>query len=609
MRALSVLLMLWTATFLPAPASAAGQPDESVLDVQLQRAQALEQAGDFEQALELYRHLDRAYPQNEQVELGIRANLERLGRYEELVPLLEQALGGQPGSLDLRIALGRALHKTGQRDAAQAQWRAAIDQTPDQPAAYLAVAYELSRNKEADEAIALYQEGRTRLGDPRLFAIELARLYTWQMGYADAARELLAHLDTHPQEHTLVESYLFEFPKDPKVVEAVTQVLAGAVHADTTHTGNRRLLGDYFLAVGRPEDALGEYLWIAVYEDRHDRARSGGGKALFEFAARCQQDNQVRAARLGYESLLEAFPKSAYAPRAMLGIGQSLEHLGKHDEAITRYRLLQQSFPATAEVHEAAYRIGRIQLEVRHDPEAALAVFRDLAESAAQRRDTDLKYRALLGVGDALLAKGALQEARETYRTVAPVKDRLDYAEVASFRLAELDYYAGAWDQALKGWETVTLRFPEGSLVNDALRMIMRLEAVPEASLTHLAEAEYLQQQGHLDQAAAAVESWLTDPAHRPQDEPLALLLLSVLNEARGDYEGALRACRRIIAQHGLSPLCPEVQQRIGRIYQQRIGDVHAAIAQYELVLTNYPGSLLTDEVRRTVRDLMAQGE
>ena len=108
-------------------------------------------------------------------------------------------------------------------------WNAAIAILPKSTASYTIVSMVQSDNRLFDKSIATYLHGRKEIGEPTLFAGELAMLYSLTMNYAEATREYLTMLSLNEHVIDLVESRLAGFTAKEEGLAAATKTVEVAV--------------------------------------------------------------------------------------------------------------------------------------------------------------------------------------------------------------------------------------------------------------------------------------------------------------------------------------------------------------------------------------------
>ncbi|HID94800.1 MAG TPA: tetratricopeptide repeat protein [Candidatus Latescibacteria bacterium] len=265
-----------------------------------------------------------------------------------------------------------------------------------------------------------------------------------------------------------------------------------------------------------------------------------------------------------------------------LQLAHRLEKMGRFEAALQMYRRLFKEDPRDRGVLEGLERV-LIQLK---------------------------RYEELVSIGDSLVIQDRLDKAREIYERAKDLDPKL--IPVASFRLAELYYFQGNFQQVKALCERLIKGSPQGDYVNDALGMILFLqenlsdargrETDGRTALKAFAKAELFRRQRRYNDALAQLEGLMKDfPNSELVDD--ALFLMAEVEEEMGNYQDALNNYRRLISNHSSSPLRPESQKRIGEAYEKS-GDLHNAIQEYRAFLLHFPESILAGEVRRRVQRL-----
>jgi len=166
-------------------------------------------------------------------------------------------------------------------------------------------------------------------------------------------------------------------------------------------------------------------------------------------------------------------------------------------------------------------------------------------------------------------------------------------------------FLQGDFEQAVKRSEVLIQTFPEGLFVNDALKLAVFVEenGEPEEALALFAQAQLRRRQRKFGEAETLLNRIAKAfPTAQVRDD--ARLLSSRLSMDEGDYPEAIARCRALIERIPDSPLAPEARERIARIYDEYLNEPEQALKEYERVLTDYPGTLFENEVRRRIRGL-----
>jgi tetratricopeptide (TPR) repeat protein len=145
-----------------------GQQPAAGSDALLQHAITLQQAGDLEAAIGMYREYLAAEPDSVQARSNLGAALARTGRYDEAIAEYDRALRKSPDAPALLLNLGLAYYKMGRHAEAAARFERAVSLSPqfqEQVTLLLAVCYNnLGRYKEAVALLAPLEKDKA--GDP-----------------------------------------------------------------------------------------------------------------------------------------------------------------------------------------------------------------------------------------------------------------------------------------------------------------------------------------------------------------------------------------------------------------------------------------------------------
>ncbi|MFQ6091114.1 MAG: tetratricopeptide repeat protein [bacterium] len=592
---LSVLLLLGLAL----AASPSPQQRDEVRRA-LDRARRLERVNKYEEALRIHQRLFSSHPNNPQALDGVERDLLQLKRYSELIDFLQELLEAKPEDQSLLGRLGNALYKSGQKEEAEATWRLIIEQAPDDQASYGTVARQYLYNGAIDRAVATYLLGRKRLGKPSLFARDLARLHASQMEYGEATREYMRLLDEDPKQYSYVENMIGHFKRTDNTDDEVVEVLEDGVKEHPGDPQFRRLLGSHYLRMGEPERAYEQYVKVEEME------RTNGG-TLIDFADWSYREGFYSTALKAYRHLLALYPKSPLAPKAMQGIGRSLARLGRYREAISAFRSLASGYPTSKETENALFEIGVIQLQRLSEADSALSTFSHLVNVRKQGRHY---FEAMFRIGDCYLVKADLSSAQQEYEQVRKQAGHArQIAEEAAFKIAEIKYFRGDFDGALKELEALTKAHPKGVYVNDALALMVFLEEnrmTGDDALKAFARAALLERQKKPDEAIEAYERILTYYPYSFLGDD-ALLKIGAIRNRQSNFEASVETYLSLLAKYPTSDLCDEAQRRIGEVYEVGLQDIPKAIEAYEQILSKYPDSLLYDSVRKRIRELQVK--
>lgn len=236
-----------------------------------------------------------------------------------------------------------------------------------------------------------------------------------------------------------------------------------------------------------------------------------------------------------------------------------------------------------------------------------VAIARGLRE--AGRTD---EARALLRSGaapPAAVPQLDLEEALADLRDGPPERALTRLATLAgttpegAWRYAEALFFAGRSDSALSLYQRIAAN-PQGPFRGDALERTYLIEdAEPRDALVIFGRIAYEEWRKDRRRAMALTDSLALALPHGALWAQAALLLASQ-REAAGDARGALGPLLAVADSLPDDRLAPLARQRAGDLYRTRLGDEHAALAQYEECLARYPRAWNAPEVRRVAERL-----
>ena len=584
-----------------------GRTNPTGSERQLQAARALETMRRYEEALRVYREAYKVAPEHREVLQGLDRTLSKLGRFDELVDLLKKAIQRAPKDGYFRMRLGEVLYDAGQPNEAEQWWDSMVVVGADHRHNYTLVAREYLQRGDAQKAMETYRKARAHFGERSLFAKQIADLSAATRDFASAASEYLLYLEEQPSRADLVRELLSGFPRDRETIEGVTEVLKEAVLQAPKYVEWQKLLAEYYLMTDRPWEAWDGMLSMVD--------RGSANETLFlQWAERVARQGDPALGTKVYQEVIARFPKSRQMPRMILGLARAQEASGEYAEAVASYRRLADEVPHTTAWSEALYRMARIERDKLGNVDAALGLFQKLAERPEQAPhlrsgQAPFAVEAAFEMAECLLIKGDLEGASEIYKRMSRQAKEPSVREEALFRWAEITFLRGDFEEAVKLSEALIRTFPEGMFVNDALKLAVFLEenGEPEEALVLFAQAQWRRRQREFEEAEKLLDR-LAEAFPTAQVRDDALFLSSALSMDKGAYPEAIERCRELIERYPDSPLAPEAQQRIGRIYDEALREPNQALVEYERVLSDYPGTLLEDEVRRRIRALREKG-
>lgn len=607
---ISVLYYITLFLLLRVPVGA--QQDQSQNMFRL--AQAFEQQGDHERALQIYADLFKADSNNYVYFDGLRRTNIQLKHYDEAIRLSQARLRRTPFDFNLQANIGGLYYIAGSERSADSVWKLVITDAKKNQMFYRSVATEQINQRLFDKGVGTYLLGRTDIGDPNLFANELAYLYSFMMDYTNMTREYLRMLRQNEQQYDYVQSRLAAAVARPEALSAAAAVVEEELKAKRTIPLLR--LQIWLLMEGK------RYTEAFRVAQSIESMVNSNGQEIFTFAERVFRENEftvaasaytlalknggrasfVPAARFGYARCIEEMSARGLAiPAGTQGTESSLESRPTFSGAIGLYSELARDIPFSNVGANALYRIGWIRYQQLFDLDGALKVF----DSVLTVTPGGAMVPMVLSVaGEILLAQNRPADAALRYRAMnASPYASAEQKTMAQFRLAEIQFFRDDLDSALALLKPLTENLKSDES-NDALLLQYfitenRMQFTP--ALKQYARAELLARQFKASEAVTEFRS-IVDiyPTAPLADE--ALLKVAEYSIQLKRYPDALVAYQKLMEDYKESIEKDRTQFKIGELYQFHMVDGPKAIAAYETVLEKYPFSLFADEARKRIR-------
>jgi tetratricopeptide (TPR) repeat protein len=612
------LVLLVSAGFLK-PA----YPQTTDRETTFRLAQGLEQAGEYERAVVLFRQLYSAEPLNLVYFDELQRSLMQLKRYDEVVALIRGRLQSVPQDVSLLAMLGSVYYRSGNESSATAVWDSALFYNSGNPNAYRIVASTLSENRLLEKSAEVYHRGRSALGDSSLFTIELSQLLSASMDYAGATTEYLRWLEKNPTQLAYVQGRMASFTAKKDARDAAAGVIRSSLrdHEDLT----RLNLLAWLELEGKEFDAALEI------ERRIDRLSQARGTVLQKFADRAASERAYDIAVRAYEDAIETPLPADHLPWALYGRACAMKELGSiadtlaisvrdtpsteamplYGGVISEFRKIIEAYPKSEFSAKSLYQIGRLQFEKFNDLDGAIASFRrvldDLKTSLGARNVSAISFDVNLMLGRVHLTRGDTAKAAEWFNLIAASPDALpEQTDEALFHLAEIDYFGDHFDQASQKLEALTVNL-KADFANDALRLrgflTENLRTSPEA-LRRFAQADFLAHQ-HRNTEATTILLGLVEAYPQAPLVDDALLMVATLQAKAGLWHDAASTYERLLTQFKESSIALDrAQFQLAEVYQYGLKEIPKAIEVYEKLLADHPSSVLIDTARRRIRQL-----
>ncbi len=578
-------------------------------------AQAFEQQGEYERALQLYRDLYAKDSNNYSYFDALRRMYVQVKQYDEAIQVSVRRLRTIPFDFTLQANIGTLYAMAGMQVEAESVWNSILQSSNKNQMFYRAVANEQANQRLFDKAIATYIRGRKDLGDEFVFANELGYLYSFTMDYRNSTREYITMLRQNELQYDFVQSRLSSIVARDEGLKAAVAVV------------------DEEVTLQQTIPLLRIQLWLYMEQNRYNDAFTvakkieslvnSSGVEVFQFAERLFREKEYSISSQAYLLALTGGLPVQHKPQAKFGFARCVEELSARGDsvassrnektislletqptfsgAIDLYAQVAKEFPFSNIGANSLYRIGVIRYKQLFDLDGALNMFDSvMAISPAGPMIPEV----LSTIGDINIAQGKLDDAQKRFTMMgkSPYSNQ-EQQSFAQLRLAELQFFKNNFDSALTTLQPLTQNL-KADETNDALILqyfITENQFQFRAALKQFARAELLARQFKFSEAVNEFGSIVDLYFAAPLSDD-ALLKKAEYQIHLHQFNQALASYRRLLDDFTLSTEKDKTFFRMGELYQTHLNDKHKAIAAYETILEKYPFSLFAEEARKRIR-------
>jgi len=622
----SVVLCGWSSTL---------DAQQSDVQIKLQLAMGYERSGDWERAVSIYEDLYARDSSSIVLFENLRRGYMQLKRHDDAIRLIQAQLRRRPNDISLFANLGVVYAREGNEAQAVETWDRALALNRHNINAYHLIANAAIESRLLERAVHFYLEGRKTIGDPMLFAMEVANVYAAMMNFAEATREYVKVLAQNPSHLNIVQTRMASFAYRDDARREATKVVEEGLRQHSDKTAFYQLLAWLLMEGKQFERAFETYVQL-------DRRTNAGGRELYNFAERAFKERAFAVAAQAYQMIIAQYPKFDRIALVKFGLARTTEELIPLDDStelllparesqggsrsiqdrwgniahtlpaeaqsklasvVNRYGAIVNEFPRTEIAAQSLYRIAFIQYQYQFDLDAAAATLKRIQTEYSFYPNRAAEASLLLG--DVYLTEGNLDSAEQQYRASSHVPVT---KERSLYRLAELEFFRGRFTESLTLLNELT-KEPKSDAANDALSLLTFIEQhtpTSAAALKEFARAQVLVRQRKFPDALVVLQNLEeNDKTSSLLDE--ILILKGNLLAATGRYHEAIVAYETLSTKFPESIMLDQAMMKVGYIYESKLNNAKEAIARYQKVLEQFPHSLFANEARRRIRELRGE--
>jgi tetratricopeptide (TPR) repeat protein len=355
---------------------------------------------------------------------------------------------------------------------------------------------------------------------------------------------------------------------------------------------------------------------VAVHEGKRDEAlklvtqydaqTKAQGEALRRFADEMALLQKRDLSRKALAIAVERAPSPERRTDHLFRSAELADQDAKYQEALSDLARIALEREGKAAAANARLRSAEIRDTRLHDPAGAIVLYEAILNDPAlgHRRPT-----LLVQMADCYVRLSRFDEAARAYAEAGPEAFDPEDAELSALRLADLEFFRGAPDSALKLYQQMAEANPRSRFTDQAAgRYILVNKYLSLRMAKALVVTWGRMEWGRMAQDSTVVAKAATELLDRDAQGELAaeaLLALSEVAEAGGNLEAARARLEELTRSYAWDKRrAPEALLRLGVLLADKMKRPEEALPRFETLLTDYPVSVQAVEARRRVETL-----
>ena len=595
----------------------------------IQDALFMERKGELEKAKIIYEELLDKNPKNRQAYQRLKDILKRTEELSKATLLIEDWIKSHPNDLQAHIELGEILYLNNDRLNADKVWEKFENNYGKNQSTYRMLLHTYSRLSLTQKMKKLVYRGRRKLNKKDLLSLDLSNYYYSRQTYDLSLDELLIYIKSNPAHEKLVMDKILLISDDPENHLLIEKKLVSNLEENNFKI--HKLLAGFYFKTEKYNDAFNMHLSMGL-QNNSDFQR------WLNLAENLRKESQYRLSIDSYQKLLDikSTLNTSIIGDALLGLGKTYEaqllennyqnrlvnfypdniffinqvyefrkdSLKYIESTFNLYQRILKELPASTFSSRAHYRLGELQLNVMHDFEGARNSFFSAFKS---RPNNDLRNNIILKIGDTYLAEGNLKNAKNHNEQYYQQDHSIKYINSFTMKKIHLTFLSGDIDTTKILIDSLIANTsPSDKYFND----LMELQGIisqhffygnkhdKEAFLFYVKAEKYLQEFKFIE--AAEMLSFVREKYPNTSIIPTAMLRECLLRMVIDDASISLNIAKLLQK----TSLAPEGVTAQGEIYEKAYNDTEKAMEMYNLLLEEYPMSMLAEPVRIRIRKL-----
>ena len=568
--------------------------------------------GEFEKAAELYRQLHERNRENDYYFERYFVTLLELEDYKTAEKMMRKAIKAAPTKVERYVSYGVLYERQNERSKANEQYDKALKLIEPNQVQVIKLANSFLKNKQYAYAIRTYEKGSRLMKIKHMFAYEMGSVYRLKGDMPKMVESYLNCLEYMPNRMTNIQAFFQRELTGNEGFKELREQLYQRINQNPDETIYAIMLISVFEQQGDFANALRQAKGL-------DKRQNENGNRIYRLAPTAVREKKFDVGIEAYQYIINE--KGSDSPYYIDSKRYVL--IAKRDQLVegyqyTRPQLLELEGEYQAYINEfgRSFNTAIIMQEMA----ALQAFYLDSLGKAIRVMEEVIKMpelsriaqsEAKLELGDYYLMQGEVWESTLLYSQVDKEMKDAPLGEVARYKNAKLSYYKGDFE-----WAQDQLDILKGStselISNDAIDLsVFILEHysldTTQRPMQMFARAELLRFQNKLDAAILVMDSIMIDyKGHGLGDD--ILFSKAEIAVKRRDYTRAMELLERIPEAYKDGILVDNALFRMAELHERHLKNPEQAMALYEQILFEHPGSLFTVEARKRFRRLRGDG-
>jgi tetratricopeptide (TPR) repeat protein len=562
--------------------------------------------GEYEKAAAIYAQFVEKDERNEYFFNRYIECLLNLEQYEECERAIKKQLKKNPENVQLYVTYGGMFERKGDNEAAEEQYRKAIEKVGTDYSAITRLANTFTTNAKYELAIQTYDRGSKQFKEPHRFAYNLGDLYRRKGETAKMIEQYLHALSMEPARLASIQNMLARYLSPEEFTELQTQLYARIQEEESPDFVE--LLAWSFVQRRDFKSALRQYKAL-------DKRLGENGQRLFQLANDAADAKDFDTAISAYEYIVqekgqtnpyffEAKREAMHTRRRKIteGYAYTVDELrlleSEYENFLSQYGKGKQTASIIRELAD-------LEAFYINDLQKAIGLLEELRQAPGLDRNT--LGRTKISLADFYLMSGEIWESTLLYSQVDKEFKEEQLGQEARFKNARLSYFNGdfQWSQA----QFNILKASTSKLIaNDALDLSvfimdnLNLDTTADA-ISLYSGAELLVMQNRFDEAFRKLDTLrATFPEHSLQDD--IIYLEAQIFDKKRDFSRAAALYQQVFEKYPQDIRADNALYALAQLYEFKTNEAEKAKALYEKVFMEYSGSVFAVDSRKRFRIL-----